>query len=45
ARMNEADMYKQRLEAIAEKLQLQEEQERARREMGEERLRLEQLKV
>lgn len=28
-----------------EKLQLQEEQERARREMGEERLRLEQLKV
>lgn len=28
-----------------EKLQLQEEQERARREMGEERLRLQQLKV
>eukprot|EP00066_Takifugu_rubripes_P022140 XP_011611406.1 PREDICTED: paralemmin-3-like isoform X2 [Takifugu rubripes] len=42
--MEEADKYKQRLEAIAEKLRRQEEQEKARREMEEERLRLQQLK-
>ncbi|XP_076583619.1 paralemmin-3 [Chaetodon auriga] len=42
--MDEADKYKQRLEAIAEKRRLQEEQDRARREMEDERLRLQQLK-
>ncbi|XP_030289527.1 paralemmin-3 isoform X2 [Sparus aurata] len=42
--MEEADKYKQRLEAIAEKRRLQEEQDRARREMEDEKLRLQQLK-
>ncbi|KAF3687543.1 Paralemmin-3 Precursor [Channa argus] len=42
--MDEAEKYKQRLEAIAEKRRLQEEQDRARREMEDERLRLQQLK-
>lgn len=42
--MDEVDKYKQRLEAIAEKRRLQEEQDRARREMEDERLRLQQLK-
>ncbi|KAM3622580.1 uncharacterized protein V6R79_000649 [Siganus canaliculatus] len=42
--MDEADKYKQRLEAIAEKRRLQEEQDRARREMEDEKLRLQQLK-
>ncbi|XP_073324727.1 paralemmin-3 [Pagrus major] len=40
----EEDKYKQRLEAIAEKRRLQEEQDRARREMEDEKLRLQQLK-
>ncbi|KAK2816894.1 hypothetical protein Q5P01_025085 [Channa striata] len=43
-RMDETEKYKQRLEAIAEKRRLQEEQDRARREMEDERLRLQQLK-
>ncbi|XP_075899517.1 paralemmin-3 isoform X2 [Nelusetta ayraudi] len=42
--MDEADKYKQRLEAIAEKRRLQEEQDRVRREMEDEKLRLQQLK-
>nr|XP_057947576.1 paralemmin-3 [Doryrhamphus excisus]XP_057947577.1 paralemmin-3 [Doryrhamphus excisus] len=42
--MDEAEKYKQRLEAIAEKRRLQEEQERAKREMEDEKLRLQQLK-
>lgn len=42
--MDETEKYKQRLEAIAEKRRLQEEQDRARREMEDERLRLQQLK-
>lgn len=44
AKMDEAEKYKQRLEAIAEKRRLLEEQERAKREMEEEKLRLQQLK-
>ncbi|XP_028258580.1 paralemmin-3 isoform X2 [Parambassis ranga] len=44
AGMDEAEKYKQRLEAIAEKRRLQEEQERVRREMEDEKLRLQQLK-
>lgn len=42
--MDEAEKYKQRLEAIAEKRRLLEEQERAKREMEDERIRLQQLK-
>lgn len=42
--MDEAEKYKQRLEAIAEKRRLLEEQERAKRDMEDERLRLQQLK-
>ncbi|KAM9857282.1 uncharacterized protein ACBR49_000926 [Aulostomus maculatus] len=42
--MDEAEKYKQRLEAIAEKRRLQEEEDRARREMEDEKLRLQQLK-
>ncbi|XP_063740087.1 paralemmin-3 isoform X2 [Eleginops maclovinus] len=42
--MDETEKYKQRLEAIAEKRRLQEEQDRARREMEDEKLRLQQLK-
>ncbi|XP_062304373.1 paralemmin-3 [Osmerus eperlanus] len=42
--MDETDKYQQRLQAIAEKRRLQEEQERAKREMEEEKLRLQQLK-
>ncbi|KAM9363667.1 paralemmin-3 [Symphorus nematophorus] len=42
--MDEADKYKQRLEAIAEKRRLQEEEDRAKREMEDEKLRLQQLK-
>lgn len=38
------EKYQQRLQAIAEKRRLQEEQEKAKREMEEERLRLQQLK-
>lgn len=44
AKMDEAEKYKQRLEAIAEKRRLVEEQERAKREMEDERIRLQQLK-
>ncbi|XP_038148384.1 paralemmin-3 isoform X1 [Cyprinodon tularosa] len=44
ARMDEAEKYKQRLEAIAEKRRLQEEQDKARREKEDERLRQQQLK-
>uniref|UniRef100_A0A3Q3RB91 Paralemmin 3 n=1 Tax=Monopterus albus TaxID=43700 RepID=A0A3Q3RB91_MONAL len=43
-RMDETEKYKQRLEAIAEKRRLQEEQDRAKREMEDEKLRLQQLK-
>ncbi|XP_029914751.1 paralemmin-3 [Myripristis murdjan] len=42
--MDEAEKYQQRLQAIAEKRRLQEEQDRARREMEDEKLRLQQLK-
>ncbi|XP_033938503.1 paralemmin-3 [Pseudochaenichthys georgianus] len=42
--MDETEKYKQRLEAIAEKRRLQEEQDRERREMEDEKLRLQQLK-
>ncbi|XP_058863983.1 palmdelphin-like isoform X2 [Acipenser ruthenus] len=42
--MEETELYKQRLQAIAEKRRIQEEQERTRREMEEERLRLQQMK-
>ncbi|XP_040001293.1 paralemmin-3 isoform X2 [Xiphias gladius] len=42
--MDEAEKYKQRLEAIAEKRRQQDEQDRARREMEDEKLRLQQLK-
>ncbi|XP_071389098.1 paralemmin-1-like isoform X2 [Centroberyx affinis] len=42
--MDEAEKYQQRLQAIAEKRRLQEEQDRAKREMEDERLRLQQLK-
>ncbi|KAK2888865.1 hypothetical protein Q8A67_014240 [Cirrhinus molitorella] len=41
---HEAEKYQQRLKAIAEKRRLQEEQERAKREIEDERLRLQQLK-
>ncbi|ROL41706.1 Paralemmin-3 [Anabarilius grahami] len=41
---HEAEKYQQRLQAIAEKRRIQEEQERARREMDDERMRLQQLK-
>lgn len=41
---HEAEKYQQRLQAIAEKRRLQEEQERAKREIEDERLRLQQLK-
>ncbi|KAG7227676.1 hypothetical protein INR49_029437, partial [Caranx melampygus] len=44
ARMDEAEKYKQRLEAIAEKRRQQDEQDRARREMEDEKIRLQQLK-
>ncbi|KAK6300671.1 hypothetical protein J4Q44_G00287690 [Coregonus suidteri] len=43
-KMDEAEKYKQRLQAITEKRRLQEEQERAKRELEDERLRLQQLK-
>uniref|UniRef100_A0A3Q0R4L5 Paralemmin 3 n=1 Tax=Amphilophus citrinellus TaxID=61819 RepID=A0A3Q0R4L5_AMPCI len=43
-RMDEAEKYKQRIEAIAEKRRLQEEQDRARREEEDEKLRLQQFK-
>ncbi|KAL7404483.1 hypothetical protein ABVT39_015434 [Epinephelus coioides] len=42
--MDETEKYKQRLEAIAEKRRLQEEQDRARRDLEDEKLRLQQLK-
>uniref|UniRef100_A0A3Q2YKF9 Paralemmin-1-like n=1 Tax=Hippocampus comes TaxID=109280 RepID=A0A3Q2YKF9_HIPCM len=42
-RMDEAEKYQQRLEAIAEKRRLREEQERAKRDMEDEKLRLQQL--
>ncbi|KAG7281652.1 hypothetical protein CRUP_019164 [Coryphaenoides rupestris] len=42
--MDEAEKYQQRLQAIAEKRRMQEEQERAKRDMEDERLRLQQLK-
>ncbi|XP_075946849.1 paralemmin-3 [Anarhichas minor] len=42
--MDETEKYQQRLEAIAEKRRLQEEQDRARRDMEDEKLRLQQLK-
>ncbi|KAL4647939.1 paralemmin-3 isoform X1 [Arapaima gigas] len=42
--MDEAEKYQQRLQVIAEKRRLQEEQDRARREMEDEKLRLQQLK-
>ncbi|XP_034740034.1 paralemmin-3 isoform X2 [Etheostoma cragini] len=42
--MDETEKYNQRLKAIAEKRRLQEEQERARRDMEDEKLRLQQLK-
>ncbi|KAF7668106.1 hypothetical protein LDENG_00032490 [Lucifuga dentata] len=42
--MDEAEKYQQRLQAIAEKRRLQEDQDRARREMEDEKLRLQQLK-
>ncbi|XP_054460901.1 paralemmin-3 isoform X2 [Anoplopoma fimbria] len=42
--MDETEKYKQRLEAIAEKRRLQEEQDRARRDMEDEKIRLQQLK-
>ncbi|XP_077574681.1 paralemmin-3 isoform X2 [Stigmatopora nigra] len=42
--MDEVEKYQQRLEAIAEKRRLQEEQEQAKREMEDEKLRLQQLK-
>ncbi|XP_030586014.1 paralemmin-3 isoform X2 [Archocentrus centrarchus] len=42
--MDEAEKYKQRIEAIAEKRRLQEEQDRARREEEDEKLRLQQFK-
>ncbi|XP_056122979.1 paralemmin-3 isoform X2 [Rhinichthys klamathensis goyatoka] len=41
---HEAEKYQQRLQAIAEKRRIQEEQERAKREMEDERMRLQQLK-
>uniref|UniRef100_A0A9J7YEH1 Paralemmin 3 n=1 Tax=Cyprinus carpio carpio TaxID=630221 RepID=A0A9J7YEH1_CYPCA len=41
---HEAEKYQQRLKAIAEKRRIQEEQERAKREIEDERLRLQQLK-
>ncbi|KAJ8001733.1 hypothetical protein DPEC_G00172510 [Dallia pectoralis] len=43
-RMDETEKYQQRLQAIAEKRRLQEEEEKAKREMESERLRLQQLK-
>ncbi|XP_051940647.1 paralemmin-3 isoform X2 [Hippocampus zosterae] len=42
--MDEAEKYQQRLEAIAEKRRLWEEQEQAKRDMENEKLRLQQLK-
>ncbi|XP_068447923.1 paralemmin-3 [Clinocottus analis] len=42
--MDETEKYKQRLEAIAEKRRLQEDQDRARRDVEDEKLRLQQLK-
>ncbi|XP_039880544.1 paralemmin-3 isoform X1 [Simochromis diagramma] len=42
--MDEAEKYKQRIEAIAEKRRLQEEQDRSRREKEDEKLRLRQFK-
>ncbi|XP_026883944.2 paralemmin-3 isoform X2 [Electrophorus electricus] len=42
--MDETEKYQQRLRAIAEKLRVQEEQERAKREVEDEKLRLQQLK-
>ncbi|KAG1930680.1 paralemmin-1 [Pimephales promelas] len=41
---HEAEKYQQRLQAIAEKRRIQEEQERAKRDMEDERMRLQQLK-
>ncbi|KAM9792970.1 paralemmin-3 [Neosynchiropus ocellatus] len=42
--MDEAEKYKRRLEAIAERRRLQEEQDRMKREMEDEKIRLHQLK-
>ncbi|KAM6942002.1 paralemmin-3 isoform 1-T3 [Lycodopsis pacificus] len=42
--MDETEKYQQRLEAIAEKRRLQEKQDRARRDVEDEKLRLQQLK-
>ncbi|XP_047669552.1 paralemmin-3 isoform X2 [Tachysurus fulvidraco] len=42
--MDEAEKYQQRLQAIAEKRRLQEEQDRAKRQLEDEKLRLQQLK-
>ncbi|XP_058496546.1 paralemmin-3 isoform X2 [Solea solea] len=44
SRMDEAEKYQLRVEAIAEKRRQQDEQEKVRREMEEEKLRLQQLK-
>ncbi|KAI1886799.1 hypothetical protein AGOR_G00199530 [Albula goreensis] len=44
SKMDEAEKYQQRLQAIAEKRRLQEEQDRARREMEDKKLRVQQLK-
>ncbi|CAL8274491.1 unnamed protein product [Gadus morhua 'NCC'] len=44
AKMDETEKYQQRLQAIAEKRRMQEEQEQAKRDMEDERLRLQQLK-
>ncbi|KAL1005798.1 hypothetical protein UPYG_G00064120 [Umbra pygmaea] len=43
-RMDETETYQKRLQAIAEKRRLQEEQERAKRELENEKLRLQHLK-
>ncbi|GAA6066874.1 paralemmin-3 isoform X1 [Tachysurus ichikawai] len=42
--MDEAEKYQQRLQAIAEKRRLQEEQDRAKRQLEDEKLRQQQLK-
>uniref|UniRef100_A0A3P9M306 Uncharacterized protein n=1 Tax=Oryzias latipes TaxID=8090 RepID=A0A3P9M306_ORYLA len=44
ARMDEAEKYQQRLDAIAEKRRLQEEEDRVKREKEEERIKQRQLK-
>ncbi|CAL8328882.1 unnamed protein product [Lota lota] len=44
AKMDETEKYQQRLQAIAEKRRMQEQQEQAKRDVEDERLRLQQLK-